>query len=237
MRKIVVLLSIIGVLFASSTPYSLDKFKKVLKVVKFQAPFSHYDSKWSAKYGKFENFSNRYFYLQDDRYMAFYMCEKSKEKRRSELRFKEDWLVGDRSLKILKLRVKLFVMSQKREFTFAQIHSDGTIKNQPTINLPLLRVVWFKKYRSVKNHIWAIVRLNPKEKIYKKVDLGVLPKGFFNLKIKVQNSIMSVEANGKTYSQDVSYWGRYPSYFKVGVYLQDIGCAKVLVDELSFESL
>ncbi len=228
MKKAVVFMILIGALFASSAPYSLKKFKEVLAISKLQAPTSHYDRKWGAKYGKFRNFSNKYFYLSDKRYMTFYMCQNQKKKRRSELRFKEDWKVTTKVPKVLESRLKVMPLSVKKEFTFLQIHTDGTLINQPVINLPLLRIVWQKKYKNIKNHIWAIIRMSAKRKIYKKIDLGVLPKGFFDFKIKVQKSILFIYTKQKTYKLNISYWDKYQNYYKVGVYLQGIGCAKVL---------
>ncbi len=232
MKKIVLLLVLVGALLGNDAPYSLDKFRSSLNTSKLQAPYSRYSAKWSVKYGKFKNFSNRYFYLSSDRFMTFFMCQNEKEKRRSELRFKSDWRTSTNGLRSLEARLKVLPLSTRKEFTFLQIHSDGTLKTEPTINLPLLRIVWRKKYKSIKNHIWAVIRLSPSRKKYKKIDLGVLPKSFFNIKISVQKSKLYIIFAGQSYSLDVSYWDNYKNYYKVGVYLQSRGCARVLVDRL-----
>ena len=232
MKKIVILLVLIGALFGNDAPYSLDKFKSSLNASKLQAPTSHYDKKYSAKYGKFKNFSNGYFYLSSDKFMTFFMCQNEKEKRRSELRFRSDWRTSTNGLRSLEARLKVLPLSAKEEFTFLQIHSDGTLKTEPTINLPLLRIVWRKKYKNIKNHIWAVIRLSPSRKKYKKINLGVLPKGFFNIKISVQKSKLYIKLAGERYGLDVSYWDKYKNYYKAGVYLQSRGCARVLFDSL-----
>ncbi|NPA73433.1 MAG: polysaccharide lyase family 7 protein [Epsilonproteobacteria bacterium] len=225
-------LFIIAVLsFAHDSPYSLDKFKDILNKSKLQAPSSPYDPMFGRKYGDFEAYSNKFFYLQDRRYMVFKMCG---ERNRSELRAKNIWKVSDENEKILQARVKLFPLNSKREFTFLQIHADSTLKDRPTINKPLLRVVWYKKLKGKKGHIWAIVRLNwSKFSHYKKIDLGKMPKTFFDVKITVANNMLKIYINNtKKVDMYVGYWKQYYNYFKAGVYMQDIGCAKVLFDKL-----
>ncbi|WP_457561261.1 polysaccharide lyase family 7 protein [Caminibacter sp.] len=203
-----------------------------MNISKLQAPTSSFNPLYSRKYGDFAYYSNRYFYLQDKNYMVFYMCGK---KNRSELRFKKDWKVNTKTPEILEAEVKLFPLNAKREFTFLQIHADSTLKDKPIINKPLLRIVWRKVYRHKKNHLWAVIRLSPdaNEQIYQKIDLGMMPKGFFNVKIKVQNNNLQIYINNiKKIDMNVSYWDKYYNYFKAGVYLQDWGCAKVLFKSL-----
>ncbi len=232
MRKIIFL--IFGIyLFGCNTPYSLDKFKEILNISKLQAPVSHYNALYSTKYGEFKDVCNKYFYLQDNKYMTFFMCGK---KHRSELRFKDDWKVSTTIPKILEAKVKLFPLNEQREFTFLQIHADSTLKNKPVINKPLLRIVWYKELHNKKNHIWAIIRTcdNPDIMCYEKIDLGKIPKDFFNVKIEVKNSHLKIWINNKLkVDKDVSYWDKFLNYFKAGVYLQDEGCAKVLFDKLT----
>jgi len=219
-------------LFGHDSPYLLDKFKSVLDISKLQAPKSSYDPLYSRHYGDFQNYSNKYFYLQDNKYMVFYMCGNH---HRSELRFKNDWSVNTNTPKILEAEVKLFPLNEKREFTFLQIHADDTLINYPTINKPLLRIVWFKVYHHKKNHIWAVIRKSPniEENRYEKIDLGAMPKSFFNVKIVVYNNILKIYVNNKLkINEDVSYWQKYKNYFKAGVYLQDTGCSKVLFNKL-----
>ena len=235
MKKIIFFWIFSAILFACNTPYSLNKFKSVLKISKFQAPLSSYNSLYSAKYGEFKDFCNKYFYLQDNKYMAFFMCDK---KHRSELRFKNDWKVSTKKAKILEAEVKLFPLNEKREFTFLQIHADSTLKNKPIINKPLLRIVWYKSLRGKKNHLWAVIRTcaDPYTMCYSKIDLGEMPKGFFDVKIKVQNSNLKIWINNKLkVDKDVSYWNKFENYFKAGVYLQDYGCAKALFNRLKIK--
>jgi len=230
--KKVVFFLFFTLLFAHDAPYSCDAFKDALDKSKLQAPKSSYDELYSRKYGDFADYSNKYFYLQDGKYMVFYMCG---DHFRSELRFKNIWRVDTKQPKVLEAEVKLFPLNERREFTFLQIHADSTLKDKPTINKPLLRLVWYRKLRGKKNHLWAIIRLNDNLliKSYQKIDLGELPKDFFNVKISVMNSRLLVFVNdNKKVDVKVDYWDKYYNYFKAGVYLQDKGCAKVLFKKL-----
>jgi len=232
MRGIKFLIFLSVFLFAHNSPYSLEKFRSVLDKSKLQAPKSSFDPLYSRKYGDFKGYSNKYFYLQDNKYMVFYMCG---DHNRSELRFKNDWKTDTKTPKIIEARLKLFHLNAKREFTFLQIHADSTLVDKPTINKPLLRVVWYKKLRHLKDHIWAVVRLSGdvNQPYYQKIDLGKMPKGFFDVKVVVQNNMMYVYFNGeKKVALNVSYWQDYYNYFKAGVYLQDDGCGKILFEKL-----
>ncbi len=221
-----------SLLFGHDSPYSLDKFKPVLEISKLQAPKSSFNPLYSRKYGEFEGYSNKYFYLQDNNYMVFYMCGNHF---RSELRFKHDWKVNTDSEKLIEAEVKLFPLNERREFTFLQIHADSTLKNVPIINKPLLRIVWYKKLRGKRSHIWAIIKLGDDIfSRYEKIDLGVMPKSFFKVKISVLKNILKVYVNGvEKVNMNVGYWSKYYNYFKAGVYLQDEGCAKVLFKKLT----
>ena len=234
MRVSIFLMIFIFSLFAHDSPYSLEKFQNILNKTKLQAPKSSYDPLYSAKYGEFKYFQNRYFYLQDNRYMVFEMCGK---KYRSELREKNDWYVTTSTPKILFAKVYLFPLNQTREFTFLQIHADSNRygKNGAIINKPLLRITWWKERHNLYDHLWAVIRLSPNryEKKYVKIDLGKRPKDFFSVKIEVARSRMKIFINNRLkIDKDVSYWNDFLNYFKAGVYLQDKGCSKVLFDEL-----
>ena len=222
-------------LFAHDTPYSQEKFQDILNVSKLQAPKSSFDALYSVKYGNFADYSNKYFYLQDGKYMVFFMCGK---KHRSELRMKKEWKVDTKKSISLHARVKLFPLNAKREFTFLQIHADSNLKN--SINKTLLRIAWMKELHNLKNHIWAVIRKSPNvyKQSYEKVDLGLMPKEFFDIKIVVKTNKLNIIVDStKKYIFDISYWSRYYNYFKAGVYLQDDGCAKVLFDKLGTKGL
>jgi len=231
MKKIIIYFVFTLMLFGHNAPYSLDKFKPILNISKLQAPTSHYNPLYSVGYGNFNHYCNKYFYLQDNRYMTFFMCGK---KNRSELRVKSEWKVNTKKHLILFARVKLFPLNVKREFTFLQIHADSNLIN--SINKPLLRIVWMKNFHHRKNHIWAVIRTSADEyeKSYKKIDLGLMPKDFFDVTIIVSNNKLSIKINNKLVVKnfDVSYWKNFYNYFKAGVYLQSNGCAKVLFDKL-----
>ena len=237
MKNLLLFLLINIQILADNSPYSLNKFQNILNNSKLQAPTSKYDQKWCAKYGEFEQFENKYFYLLDNRYMTFKMCG---SKNRSELREKDDWFVSTKKARTLSAKVKLFVLDSKREFTFLQIHSDSNREgiDKALINKPLLRIVWKKKYHKKSNHIWAIIRTSadPKEQNYTKIDLGEYLNNFFEVKITIQNSNLRLHVENKLkLDMSVSYWNNFWNYYKAGVYLQDEGCAKVLFEELILE--
>ncbi|WP_024788376.1 MULTISPECIES: polysaccharide lyase family 7 protein [unclassified Lebetimonas] len=173
MKKLILFLSVL--LFAHDSPYSLDKFKPILNNAKLQAPTSKYNPLYSVKYGKFNAYENKYFYLQDNDLMVFYMCKKHN---RSELRFKNNWYINDNKEKILYANLKIFPLNSN-EFTFLQIHSDNNLCD---VNKPLLRVAFIKKRNKIKNSIWAIIRVSPYENGYKKIFLGK-NEGFMKIKI------------------------------------------------------
>jgi len=236
MKIILFLLTSATLLFSHDTPFSQKKFQDVLKRSKLQAPESAYNPRFSVKYGEFENYANEYFYLQDSRYMVFEMCGK---KNRSELRQQREWKVETRNPQVLFAKLKLFPLDQTREFTFLQIHADSNRvgDNGKKINKPLLRLTWWKEQKNRYNHLWAVVRLSGDvdEQKYTKIDLGPMPKGFFDVKIVVQNSQMRIYLNKKLkIDMHVTYWEGYWNYFKAGVYNQDKGCDRALFDRLSF---
>ena len=132
MKQIFLILFFVAFGCAYNTPYSLAKFKPILKISKLQAPLSAYNPLYSRHYGDFKYYSTKYFYLLDDSYMTFYMCLK---KHRSELRFKNDWSVNTKIAKAMEVKVKLFPLNESREFTFLQIHSDPNT-DKPSINKP-----------------------------------------------------------------------------------------------------
>jgi len=231
MRYLIYFLLLLN-LHAFDSPYSNNDFKDILNKSKLQAPLSKFDPRWSVHYGKFENFSNRYFYLSDSKYMVFEMCGK---KRRSELRVKNIWKVSTKTPKILYAEVKIFPLNTEREFTFLQIHADSTLKNSPVINKPLLRITWIKELHNIRDHIWAIIRNSSdvREQKYLKVDLGKREDGFTKFKIAVHNSRLYIFVNGfKKIDMDIKYWKNFYNYFKAGVYLQSKGCAKVLFKKI-----
>jgi len=225
--QVILLLSACASIYIS--PLSLKKFDNILYRCKLQAPTSRFNKKYSCKYGKLLKCANKYFYLQDNKYMTFYMCGK---KHRSELRFKDIWKTSTKKPKILKVTLKIKPINCF-EFTFIQIHSYPAKKT--SLNKPLVRLAWLKEKHKIKNHIWAVIRINTSKKHGKHsfIDLGKIPLTFFSIKIKVIRNKLSIFLNGKIkLIKDVSYWQQYYNYFKIGVYLQTKGCAKTEVDKI-----
>ena len=220
---------IVTLLFANDFPYSLKKFRPILNTAKLQAPTSKYNSLYSVKYGKFDSYANKFFYLQDNNLMVFYMCNKHN---RSELRFKNDWYVNSLNKKLFFASVKVFDLNA-HEFTFLQIHSDNNLCN---VNKPLLRIAYIKNKNHIKNSIWAIIRLSPYQDKYKKMFLG-LNNNFLKIKIIIKNEKLSIYFNDslKVVDFSIKKWKKIPLYFKLGVYLQTDGCAKSLFKEIKIK--
>ena len=235
-KKLWLFILLASLAIGHDSPYSLQKFHPILDASKLQAPKSSYDPLYSVQYGEFAQYANRYFYLQDRKYMTFFMCGK---KNRSELRMKKDWKVDTKKPIELHARIKLFPLNAKREFTFLQIHADSTLPN--SINKPLLRIVWKKELHNLYHHIWAVIRTtaDPYEKSYEKIDLGKMPNGFFDVDIVIHTNKITIRIDNKIVVKnfDVSFWRKFYNYFKAGVYLQDKGCAKALFDKLYTKGL
>jgi hypothetical protein len=227
MKKLILFL--FSLLIAHDSPYSLDKFKPILNEVKLQAPTSKYNPLYSVKYGQFDSYSNKYFYLQDNDLMVFYMCDKHN---RSELRFKNDWYVDNNKEKIFFTDLKIIPLNSK-EFTFLQIHSDNNLFD---VNKPLLRIAFIKNKSEIKDFIWAVIRVSPYENDYKKVLLGK-DYGFMKIKIFIKDEKLYISYNGvmKINGFDIKKWKKIPLYFKLGVYLQSEGCAKALFKDIKLK--
>jgi len=184
---------------------------------------------YSVKYGKFASYANKYFYLQDNDLMVFYMCKKYN---RSELRFKNDWFIDDNKEQMLYANLKIFPLNAK-EFTFLQIHSDNNLCD---VDKPLLRIAFMKSRHKIKDSIWAIIRVSPYENDYKKILLGK-NDGFMKIKILIKNEKLYIKFNGvmKINGFDIKKWKKIPLYFKLGVYLQTEGCAKALFKDIKLK--
>ncbi len=230
MRSLVAVFLILDLLFGYIAPYSLKSFRDILNISKLQAPYSFHDKRFGVKFGKFKNVARRYFFLSDHKYLTFFMCGKG---RRSELRLKEEFKIDSKTKKALLARVKLFPLNGIKEFTFLQIHSNANKSNG--FNKPLLRVSYKALYRGKKQHIWATLLIKTKmgKRVYKKLDLGKIPKDFFDIKIKIGNNHIKIDIQNKTISQKLKSDDTASYYFKAGVYLQSSGCAKVEFEKLS----
>ncbi len=230
------LLFFTSLLFSYNPPYNAKKFHQVLKHSKLQAPTSKFNPLFGTHYGMFKNIAHKYFYLTNQNFLTFYMCGK---KNRSELREKDEWKVNTSTPHTLYAVIKLQPLSTQTEFTFLQIHADPKkkIKNNISINKPLLRLTWRKYYRHTQDHLWAIICTysNNNYSSYIKVDLGKIKKEFQTFKITVQNSILNIFVdNQQKVHLDISYWNQLWNYYKAGVYLQSSGCARAYFKELKF---
>ena len=236
-KKLFLIVGSLIPLLAQNTPYSLEKFRGVLKQSKLQAPTSRYNARYCVKNGKFKDVANKYFYLQDNKSMVFEMCG---YKNRSELRSTREWKVDSNKLHSIFAKIKIHPLNQQKEFTFLQIHSNfnHADSDERRINKPLLRVIWIERRKHFYDHLWAVIRLSGdvNEKKYLKVDLGKRPKNFFAINVEVKDSQMKIYMNNMLkVNISVDFWKGYWNYFKAGVYNQGPKCAQVLFEELKFD--
>ena len=230
MKRNVISLSLLPIwLNACVVPFDCSKFQDLLLRSKLQAPTSRYDPHWGTKYGAFEGVSNRYFYLSDEKFLTFAVCG---YKHRSELRRQNDWRLPVASLKKIEATVKVVPLKSEKELTFLQIHADANVS--PDVpNKPLLRVAWRKRYHAKNDHIWAVIRVEPQGDKFVKIDLGKMPDGFFDIKVKVSGYNLTIDVNNiKKCDLSLKKWRGLPCYFKAGVYLQKEGCGKVMFEKL-----
>ncbi|AZV46836.1 polysaccharide lyase family 7 protein [Nautilia sp. PV-1] len=195
-----------------------NPFKNLLKQsVKLQAPTSRYNPEYSIGYGKFKpSINNKYFVLDKNR-IVFKVCGNHK---RSEFRFRKEWKTDNKNGVFLHVLCNVYPVNCNREFTFLQIHADPKKSKAP--NKPLLRIVWIKKYKNIKNGIWAVIK---NKNSYSKIYLGVLHNPL-NIKVEIKKNILKIYYQKKLkVLKDVFYWEKYYSYFKLGVYNQCKGCS------------
>ncbi|ACM92753.1 putative alginate lyase AlyVOB [Nautilia profundicola AmH] len=186
--------------------------------VKLQAPTSKYNPLYSVKYGEFKyNIKNKYFQIKDKK-AVFNICG---YKKRSELRFRREWKVENKSGVFLEVKVRIFPLDCD-EFTFLQIHADPRKCNAP--NKPLLRITFIRKFKNRENYIFAIIY---KKNGYEKIALGKYT-ALMNIRIEVKNNRLKIIFNGKNIQSDVAYWKGYYNYFKLGVYNQCKGCSEAV---------
>lgn len=207
---------------AYEAPYNIPVFRHVLKKAKLQFP-----SKEQRNFGAFKGWASANFYLSKGRYMTF-KARKRYEKRivRSELRFGPGgWLVSSKRAKLLKSEFALDKPRSIEQITILQIHA-----KKPSF--PLLRIVWLRKHKSLKDHLWAIVRPSPYHKKIHYIDLGKRPNNrFTRVSISVRNNRMQIWLNKRLRTtQSLSQWRGTINYYKAGVYLsgkKDVGMATV----------
>jgi hypothetical protein len=89
------------------------------------------------------------------------------------------------------------------------------------------------------DYIWAVVRRSSgASSDYDKIPLLPRPSGFFKAEIKIQGYLLRVRINdvtaGEWYEDVMEDWDGLGMYFKAGVYLQDVGSAKVQFRKLNY---
>jgi hypothetical protein len=173
-----------GVLFTSvnmkKAPYDLEKFKSVLSQSNLQ---------WQSKDGAYdiksdlEGVSTSYFYVTDNQYMTFNIANSGQK--RVELRQKETWL-STTDVEFLE-KVKCHTPIALREYTFTQLFNK-------TKNSPSLRLLWHADRSGKSKHLWAFLKTDAGEI---KTDLGINPDDFFEVKISIVNSNLSIQIKNK----------------------------------------
>jgi hypothetical protein len=209
--------------FAYEAPYNNPVFRNVLGKAKLQFP----TDKIRIGYGRFNDRAKPYFYLENGRYMTFKIKkDKGEGIVRAELRLgPNDWMVDTRTPRILTAEMHLSKPQTLNQITLLQIHAVSP-------SYPPLRVVWLRRHRGVKDHIWAIFRASPYQSTIRYVDLGKRQgKVFSHYSIKVHNNTLEVRENNKLKGkQSLALWKGTKNYFKVGLYLSgknDEGEAKI----------
>ena len=218
-------------LLAYESPYNNPVFRDVLKKVKLQHP----TDKIRIGYGRFKGKAKPYFFLEKGRYMTF-KAEKPLRGAivRSELRMgPRDWGVESKRSKVLDAELYLSKPVSLNQITLLQIHA---IKP----SYPPLRVVWLRKHRNIKDHIWAIVRPSPYKSGINYIDLGKRNrKTFTRYTIRVQKGWLHMSVNGKfKLKQSLALWRGTKNYYKAGLYLSgknDGGKAKLRFKSLSYK--
>lgn len=217
----------VACLFSSSlqayeAPYNVPVFRDVLKKAKLQFP-----NKEQRDFGAFKGWADANFYLSEGRYMTFKSRKRDKKRIvRSELRFGPGgWLVSSKRAKLLKSEFALDKPRSIDQITILQIHAEKP-------SFPPLRVVWLRKHKSKKDHLWAIIRPSPYHKKIHYVDLGKRPNNrFTRVSVSVRNSRMQIWLNKRLRTtESLSQWKGTINYYKAGIYLsgkKDVGMATV----------
>lgn len=188
-----------------SSPYS--KYKRLLDN-------SYLQLKTSNNIIRDKNFFNENFYLSNNKYLAFYMCGKYK---RSELRFNDEFGLDEN--KELNTSVKLNDLNSTK-YTFLQIFNKTT-------NKPLVRIAYYKQIiKGIPKKIWAVIN---SDEYFLLTDLKE-----FNISLNVNNYNLKIFINN-TLKVDYNFSTNSQNYFKIGIYLQDNGCAKSYFKNIDFK--
>ncbi len=196
-------------------PYNSNKFKNVLEKSKLTYPNSQTKI---VNYDEFNNYKSNYFYLDKNNNLNFILEKKEwNSKIRNELRqginWKDNWWkINNKKIYHLKAKVKLQKLTKALEYTFLQIHSE--------IN-PLLRIVVKKERNWIKNHIWAVIRINSNSDwvISKSIDLWLVNNIFYDFDIYTWNNKLIIKKDWKEYiNEDISYWTETKNYYKAWIY-------------------
>lgn len=222
-------------------PYSFERHIPLLDNAKLQYP----DRETVIQAGEFAGYESDFFYSDASGNMYFSVHRSVSEKKiRSELRAIQEWSTAEITPHNWSANLKLFVPDEGvTSYTWMQIHGSNK-----TYNFPLLRLVWIKNYSGKKDHIWAIIIINPPIEsnsnsshpdvvnTYNWVDLGRKPTDYFNAKVEIQSNLMVISIDDIVkVSTDVSYWGSVQNYFKGGIYINrpdDQGVASIIFKDM-----
>jgi len=196
---------------------------------------------------KFSNLSNSSLYLDQDENILFTLDKESNSsKLSSKIIQKETWSTADKDGNYLISNIRCYKPHTIDAYTWAEVHGLHQVDANSSIyyNYPLVSLTWQRNKNNQYDHIWAIVtKSSPSEyepKIYEYIDLGARPDYFFPAEIHVKNNILEIKINYSTIStQNVSYWKNVPTYFQVGISInnyKDGGEAGVAFSDLRYEN-
>ncbi|WP_297439948.1 polysaccharide lyase family 7 protein [Sulfurimonas sp.] len=192
------------------------------------------------------DFSSENFYLDDENKLTFALNKTPASPRTASMLLqKQTWQTKDSEGNFYLSQVRCYKPKKIDAYTWMEVHGLKKLDDNQSIyyNYPLVKLVWKRNFNNLYDHIWAIMtKSTPSEsepKIYEYIDLGPRPDYIFPAEVHIRDNILEVKINYSTMTtQNVSYWEDVPSYFKVGISIEDYndeGVAATAFSELNFE--
>lgn len=232
----------------STYPY-IEKFKYLLDNSLYQGENQDklpIDENFHTLYYS-EGFKQKTFYLDTDENLVFSLAKQENTHKVSSLLIQNNtWHTNEENGNYISSMARCYKPKNIQAYTWMEVHGEGKKDSNSSIyyNYPLVSLTWERNMKGEYDHIWAVVtKSSPgvnEPKIYEWIDLGARPNNFFLAEIQIRNNIMEIKINYSTIStQNVTYWENVPSYFKVGISLEnylDSGEAGVSFNELRYEN-
>lgn len=176
---------------ADTPPYSYSQYQSVLDDSYLQAP----TSTKLIKQGDFAGQYNQYFHVPDNgnTWMTFTV---EGDHKRSELRQVYEWYTddGDVNKMIGEVYIQSPLEGEVDQITFMQIHD--VTNNGNAINLPLLRLVWYRERDGIENGLWAVIKQDADENSdqYDKIFISQHDDTqAVKIEVRVENNMMTVK--------------------------------------------